>query len=218
MAYLIRQLAAHDVDLMHGLCAMFGEAFGDPDSYCRARPDAAYLGALLAGASFIALVALRRGEVVGGLAAYELKKFEQVRSEIYLYDLAVAMPHRRRGIASALIAALKPIAARRGAATIFVQADTGPDDAAAIALYDTLGVREQVLHFDIAVGGIDGGQSCRPASPRHGRVGIEIDEAADEAISLPQPHGNPDDERQGNTDQRHRQHPANGHPDYKPPE
>lgn len=31
------------------------------------------------------------GEAVGGLAAYELKKFEQARSEIHLYDLAVAV-------------------------------------------------------------------------------------------------------------------------------
>lgn len=34
---------------------------------------------------------------------------------------------------------------------IFVQADTGPEDAPAIALYDKLGQRESVLHFDIPV-------------------------------------------------------------------
>jgi aminoglycoside 3-N-acetyltransferase I len=33
---------------------------------------------------------------------------------------------------------------------IFVQADHGDDPA--IALYERLGVREEVLHFDIAVG------------------------------------------------------------------
>lgn len=218
MSYLIRQLDAHDVDLMHGLCAMFGEAFGDHDTYSSARPDAAYLRGLLAGDSFIALAALWQGDVVGGLAAYELRKFEQARSEIYLYDLAVAAPHRRRGIASALIAALKPLAARRGAATIFVQADTGPEDAAAIALYDSLGVREQVLHFDIAVGESDGGHAGRPASARHGGVRIEVDETADQAISLPYPDHAPDHKGEGDADQRHRQHPANAHPEGKPPE
>ena len=98
---------------------------------------------------FIALAALEAGRVVGGLAAYELKKFEQQRSEIYIYDLAVAVAHRRQGIATALIRALGSIAAGRGAYAIFVQADLG--DEAAIALYTKLGVREDVLHFDIPV-------------------------------------------------------------------
>nr|WP_017324751.1 GNAT family N-acetyltransferase [Synechococcus sp. PCC 7336] len=57
----------------------------------------------------IALAALKHGEVVGGLAAYELQKFEQERSEIYIYDLAVSAAHRREGIATALIQELKSI-------------------------------------------------------------------------------------------------------------
>ena len=40
--------------------------------------------------TFFAVVALdQSGTMIGGLAAYELKKFEQERSEIYIYDLAV---------------------------------------------------------------------------------------------------------------------------------
>lgn len=80
---------------------------------------------------------------------YELRKFEQHRSELYIYDLAVAAPHRREGIATALIQTLKGIARDRGAHVIFVQADVGDD--AAISVYSKLGVREEVLHFDIAV-------------------------------------------------------------------
>jgi aminoglycoside 3-N-acetyltransferase I len=96
-------------------------------------------------------VPIKDGGVVGGLAAYELRKFEQARSEIYLYDLAVAATHRRRGIATGLIEALRDIGARRGAYVIFVQADTGIEDEPAIALYTKLGAREDVLHFDIPV-------------------------------------------------------------------
>ena len=51
------------------------------------------------------------------------------------------------GVATALIEALKPIARHKGAWMIFVQAD--PRDAPAVALYDKLGEREEVLHFDI---------------------------------------------------------------------
>jgi aminoglycoside 3-N-acetyltransferase I len=50
-------------------------------------------------------------------------------------------------VATALIEALKPIAAGRGASVIFVQADHGDDPA--IALYTRMGTREDVLHFDI---------------------------------------------------------------------
>ncbi len=90
-------------------------------------------------------------DVVGGLAAYELKKFEQERSEIYIYDLAVSSEYRRKGIATALIERLKLIAADRGAYVIFVQADTDIEDEPAIGLYTKLGLREEVLHFDISV-------------------------------------------------------------------
>lgn len=69
--------------------------------------------------------------------------------EFYLYDLAVAGSHRRRGIATGLIEALKKIAARRGGYVIFVQADWA--DEAPVALYSKLGRREDIHHFDIPV-------------------------------------------------------------------
>ena len=136
---------------MDAVLSFFGEAFNDPASYTGKRPSAKYLRKLLGGDSFIALAAFEGGTVTGALCAYELHKFEQERSEIYIYDLAVAATHRRRGIATALIRALQDIAAVRGAWVIFVQADTQPEDEPAIALYTKLGVREDVLHFDIPV-------------------------------------------------------------------
>jgi aminoglycoside 3-N-acetyltransferase I len=145
----ILQLSAGDLPLMEGLLTTFGEAFEDAATYSSFRPSADYLERLLGSDYFIALVALKDGSVVGGIAAYELHKFEQARSEIYIYDLAVAAAHRREGIATALIQALQKIAAARGAYVIFVQADL--EDAPAIALYTKLGIREDVLHFDIAV-------------------------------------------------------------------
>ena len=146
----VQRLAAADLGLLHAMLAMFGEAFGEAETYGAARPSEHYLERLLGSDRFVALAAVEQGAVVGGLAAYVLDKFEQERSEIYIYDLAVAEPHRRTGIATALIEALKPIAAELGAYVIFVQAD--PVDAPAVALYSNLGKREDVLHFDIDVG------------------------------------------------------------------
>lgn len=144
----ISALAPRDLSVMRAMLEMFGEAFDDVAAYCSAQPEDDYLARLLGREHFIALVALRDDEVVGGLAAYQLEKFEQQRSEIYIYDLAVAERHRRMGIATALIQELRGIARRRGAGVVFVQADLG--DPPAIALYSKLGKREEVLHFDIA--------------------------------------------------------------------
>jgi aminoglycoside 3-N-acetyltransferase I len=149
-SFTLRQLTGEDIALFRELLAVMGQAFGEIDTYTGAQPDTAYLRKLLGGEHFIALAAFEAGAVIGGLAAYELPKFEQARSEIYIYDLAVASSHRRKGVASALINRLRTIGAPRGAYVIFVQAD--PPDEPAVALYDKLGAREEVLHFDIPIG------------------------------------------------------------------
>ncbi|GAB4213924.1 MAG: hypothetical protein OHK0012_10990 [Synechococcales cyanobacterium] len=151
MTMEMTQLTADDLALMGALLDLFAEAFADAATYTEKRPSADYLRRLLASDSFIALVAKTKSQVIGGLTAYELRKFEQERSEIYIYDLAVAESHRRQGVASALIRTLQTIAAVRGAYVIFVQADTDSDDEPAQALYARFGQREEVVHFDIPV-------------------------------------------------------------------
>ena len=149
MAYSCTQLSADDLPLLKALLRVFGEAFEDLANYQGAVPSDDYLRALLLRPHFIVVVALDGGQVVGGLAAYELEKFEQDRREIYIYDLAVLEQHRRRGIATALINTLKRLARARRVYVIYVQADRG--DSPAIRLYESLGTREDVYHFDIGV-------------------------------------------------------------------
>ena len=150
MIYSIRMLNAGDHHALREMLAVFGKAFQQEETYCGKQPDSGYLESLLGGDSFIAIAAACGQEIVGGIAAYELKKFEQRRSEIYIYDLAVDEEHRRKGLATKLIDELKREAARRSAYVIYVQADYGDDPA--IALYTRLGIREDVMHFDIEVG------------------------------------------------------------------
>lgn len=147
----VRRLGPGDVAAMRALNGLFGAVFGEPETYGGAPPDDAWLGGLLAKDHVIALTAEvageAAGELAGGLVAYELDKLEQARREIYIYDLAVAEPWRRRGVATALIGQVQAIAAARGAWVVYVQADYA--DAPAVALYDRLGAREEVLHFDL---------------------------------------------------------------------
>jgi len=147
-SFTVHMLGPEDDATLRAMLDVFGDAFDDTDTYCSAPPSPSYLKQLLRSECFIALAAFDGQEVVGGIAAYELRKFERERSEIYIYDLAVAAPHRRRGIATAMIHELKRIATARGAWVVYVQADLG--DEPAIALYSKLGIREDVLHFDIS--------------------------------------------------------------------
>jgi aminoglycoside 3-N-acetyltransferase I len=147
--YTYQQLTGADMARLKDLLRVFGEAFEEVDTYQHAVPSDEYLSRLLAKPHFIALVAIKGEAVVGGIAAYELEKFEQERREIYIYDLAVLEGHRRKGIATGMINELRSIAAERNAYVIFVQADLG--DGPAIALYESLGTKETALHFDIEV-------------------------------------------------------------------
>lgn len=146
---IIATLEPGQAALLEELLSVYAEAFEDPGSYSSARPPLDYLERLLGRTTFIAVIASEAGRVVGGLVAYVLDKFEQERAEIYIYDLAVLISHRRRGIATALIRHLQGLASARGAYVIFVQADL--DDTPAIALYNKLGAIENVYHFDIPV-------------------------------------------------------------------
>lgn len=149
--FRLHRLKSGDADIMGDLLTIFGKAFDDVDTYSGARPTRDYLERLLGSDTFIAIAALENNQVVGGLAAYVLRKFERERSEIYIYDLAVAEDHRRKGIATGLIIELKKIARDLNSYVIYVQADLV--DEPAIALYSKLGLREDVLHFDIPVEG-----------------------------------------------------------------
>ncbi len=145
----IRRLGPADLFPYRAMQAVFADAFADAESYLARPPSDAYVARWLGSPAHVLLVAEVDGEVVAGLTAYVLEKAEQERSELYIYDLAVHERHRRRGIATALIRALSALGAEIGAWVMFVQADYGDDPA--IALYESLGTREEVLHFDVPV-------------------------------------------------------------------
>jgi len=152
MAISCRRLQSGDTAPLRALLNVFRVAFAEPDSERQHEPDDGYINTLLSDPTCVVLVACNdHDEVVGGLVAYELRKFERPQSELYLYDLAVDERYRRQGIATQLIERLGRIGAAAGAYVIFVQADTV--DAPAVALYTKLciSIEADVLHFDIAI-------------------------------------------------------------------
>ncbi len=130
--------------------ALFADVFAEPAQYADHPPGDEYARDVLARSDTILLVAEADGAPVGALAAYVLPKFEQARSEIYIYDLAVCARWRRMGVASRLIEETRRIGREIGAWTVFVQADTAAEDEPARLLYRKLACDEiAALHFDI---------------------------------------------------------------------
>lgn len=137
------------IQRMEELNAMFAIAFEDEEHYAHHLPSKEHLAHFLSNQNHVVCVALAGDDVVGGLVAYVLEKFEQERSEVYIYDLAVLETYRRKKIATNLIRLLQKEVADTNAWVIFVQAD--PVDKPAVKLYESLGIREDVYHFDIPV-------------------------------------------------------------------
>lgn len=73
---------------LRGMLSLFAAAFHDSESYLQKQPRSEYLPKLLGRGYFIRLVAVVDGVMAGALVAYELKEFEQERSELYIYDFA----------------------------------------------------------------------------------------------------------------------------------
>ena len=100
--------------------------------------------ALLADPRTLMLVAFDGELPVGFVLAHELPRRHGNRSKLFVYEIDVAETHRRRGIASALLARLAELARERGIRTGFVL--TEPDNDPANALYRSVG---GVSHPDV---------------------------------------------------------------------
>lgn len=140
-----------ELNTFRELMQLFGKVFEDDQSYQSHLSTDTYIAEFLNDPSHIVLVATdEQGTVVGGLVAYVLKKFEQQRSEVYVYDLAVSETHQRKGVGTGLFEKLKEVAKEINAYAIFVQADNADDGA--IAFYRSLTNDEIIAHhFDIKV-------------------------------------------------------------------
>jgi ribosomal protein S18 acetylase RimI-like enzyme len=118
----IRLLAPGDESIVRKLAADDGA--GDPE-------------ALLADPRTLMLVAFDGERPVGFVLGHELPRRHGERAKLFVYEVDVVENHRRRGIASALLARLAEVARERGIQTGFVL--TEPGNGPANALYRSAG-------------------------------------------------------------------------------
>src|SRR5258708_19970204 len=107
MTLTYEQLSFSDISEFIALMKLFGEVFEEMDTYQGVKPSESYIKTFLSDSEHIILVAQEGGSVIGGLVAYELKKFEQERSEIYIYDLSVSKVYQRKQVGTTLLKTLK---------------------------------------------------------------------------------------------------------------
>jgi aminoglycoside 3-N-acetyltransferase I len=120
----VRRLGPGNEAVVHGLATE-----GEP----------ARAAELLADERTFFLVAFEREEPIGLVVAYELIRRHREPSQLFVYELGVEPEHRRRGVATALMAELARLARERGIRSGFVL--TNESNSAAMALYERLGGR-----------------------------------------------------------------------------
>jgi GNAT superfamily N-acetyltransferase len=91
----------------------------------------------LADARNVFLIAERDGAATGFLRGTELGQLSSRRRQMFLYEIAVAGPHRRRGIGRALVLSLLEYCRARRFDEVFVFTD--PANTAAVRLYRSTG-------------------------------------------------------------------------------
>ncbi len=105
-----------------------------------------YIETLLGTDDFHVIVAHEGETVIGGLTAYELAGYKNENTEMFLFEMLVDKPYRRKGVGTSLIEALKQICRDKGIEEMFV--DAFADNSTACGLYESTGGKGQkVVEF-----------------------------------------------------------------------
>jgi aminoglycoside 3-N-acetyltransferase I len=142
----IIKLAKNDLSTFQKLIDLLNEVF---DEYHSIASDA-HLEELLKKSEFHAFAVIANNKVVAGLTAYELQKYYNDKSELYIYDIAVKTEFQNLGIGKKLIQFVKEYCFENGVQTLFVEAHS--EEEQAVKFYEsTFGVSEKVDHFNFEI-------------------------------------------------------------------
>ena len=130
---VVRRLGRADLSLASDTFRLMAEVFAEGGG----ELTAAYVASLLERDDFWAMAALEDARPIGGITAHVLPMTRNEARELFIYDLAVAAAHQRRGVGRLLVETLCREAAVAGVPVAFVPADDEDDHA--LAFYRALG-------------------------------------------------------------------------------
>lgn len=116
MNFEIRRLNKNDIELARQAVLLFI----DTDEVVSGDNQ---LSKLLLRDDFYFIAAIKNGEVLGRLIAYEFELFKNNTREVYLYEIDVLEPFKKIGIATRLVNFTKQICQKRGVSYMFVGTD-----------------------------------------------------------------------------------------------
>ncbi|MEZ0373363.1 MAG: GNAT family N-acetyltransferase [Candidatus Sericytochromatia bacterium] len=114
----VRRLGPDDVEILQSLLKLFRP---------REHPSLERLEFLLEQRDQLYFAAMLRKQPVGWAAGYVLPRF--THDECFLYEIDVAVPVQRQGVATAMVGAIQDWARKRGIGEIFVVTDVGNESA-----------------------------------------------------------------------------------------
>lgn len=135
----ISKLTSTDIDDFSRLVQIFDQVF---EWQLSSIPDSSHLQKVISNSRFIAFVAKANNEVIGGLTAHVLDRYDAEKPSAYLYDLAVLSAQRRKGIGKQLVAALNEHCRKNGFSEVFVQAEA--EDLQAVDFYKTTPITDEM--------------------------------------------------------------------------
>lgn len=140
----IKKLLSQDVNDFSKLIQVFENVF-EWENF--KFPTQAHLKKLLNNSNFFVFVAKDGDELIGGLTAHVLDRYDSEKPSAYVYDLAILTNYQRKGIGKKLMSTLNEYCEKNGFNEVFVQAET--DDFQAVNFYRTTPISEelQATHF-----------------------------------------------------------------------
>lgn len=140
----VKQLTKSDLNDFKELISLFQEVFEHENL---TTPSDIYLKQILVRTDLVIYAVYLNNNLVGGLTAYELRKYYSEESEFFIYDIAVEPEYQRNGLGKRLLSALKRHSKIKGIKEIFVAAHE--EDLQAVDFYHKAhGEAEKVIHFN----------------------------------------------------------------------
>jgi aminoglycoside 3-N-acetyltransferase I len=133
MEVTVKRLGSNDQLDARRLFTLLAEVFEET----RAPLSDSYLHELLCRKDFWALAAFAGDDIIGGATAHTLPMTRAETAEMFIFDVAVRGPHRKKGIGRRLLTALRMRASEAGIHELFVAADNA--DEHALDFYRRLG-------------------------------------------------------------------------------